>query len=732
MSRAIIILGMHRSGTSCLTGSLEEAGLRLGKVNEFSKCNEKGTRENLSFMELNDKVLAAHRASWDNPPPGPVRWLPEHLEEGRRLIDATAGGPVWGFKDPRTLFTLNGWLELLPDAHFIATFRNPYAVAQSLQKRNGFPIDRGLALWRGYNEQLLSVCAEQDIFLISFDWSPLRYERGLEAVCRKFELTKPNEGFEFFETNLRRNESPPYGTMPPALRMIHRRLGAAARRSMRECADYALEIQHTTLKFGLEGNALPEGFHSPQQGIPGLTELGAETRKKKGRISADNKLRRDKIRNIEAAIAAGGARADQIDQLGDLYANGVAWREADSAYRQALAKRRALLGFRLSRDAAEASQGTGRLQLNSFCKMVARQAVQHWSLDLSRRIRSGEILSKNVNNNRAWPMGEVLPKRRSADIIPRTSIATPKKLSIMAPVYNVVREDWLCEMLDSVIQQDPGHRQREIVIIDDASTNGAAKLVADRYSKHVRYLRNEKNLGLVGNHNRCLIEASGEYVHIMHQDDRIQPAFYESLLPVLDGRPDLVAGLCNPAYIDQSGKQHWRTAKSQSRGILDPWQVRLSLDLRIQFPAIVVRRDAFATVGGFSPSLKFSFDWDTWNRIAATGPIWFEPRDLAQYRVHQGSATNKFGLLERVLDVMQTIAHMARLVSVKDCKGIAELAMYKVFFRYWSLLASDTSAELNDEQEALIDFLLSGWTTKNEAGMLKSFFESARLKEHSL
>ena len=234
MSRSVIILGMHRSGTSCLTGSLHEAGLHLGDVNQRSRCNEKGTRENLGFMELNDALLATVDAAWNNPPKKNVVWRTEHLAWRRRLIEATAQPPVWGFKDPRTIFTLDGWLEALPDAQLIATFRNPYAVAQSLNKRNDIPLEHGLELWRAYNERLLEICRRRKIAVINFDWSVERYKRGLEVLCSEICLDAPANGFKFFESKLRRNKPRSHGELPAPLRAMHRRLQYEARRTMRD------------------------------------------------------------------------------------------------------------------------------------------------------------------------------------------------------------------------------------------------------------------------------------------------------------------------------------------------------------------------------------------------------------------------------------------------------------------------------------------------------------------
>ena len=62
-SQVIGVLGMHRSGTSCLTGTLEEAGVFLGEVVVQAKFNARGNRENRRIMDLHNAVLAAKGSS---------------------------------------------------------------------------------------------------------------------------------------------------------------------------------------------------------------------------------------------------------------------------------------------------------------------------------------------------------------------------------------------------------------------------------------------------------------------------------------------------------------------------------------------------------------------------------------------------------------------------------------------------------------------------------------------
>jgi hypothetical protein len=205
---AIIVLGMHRSGTSCLAGTLEQAGLHLGEVNRKAPHNAKGNRENREIMDLNDAILLENNASWDRPPTTPTIWREAHYEERDRILASYPNDCIIGFKEPRSLFVLDGWLEALPDARLVGTFRHPVAVAKSLSLRNRFSRSQGLKLWHQYNSRLLMLCDEHDIWLINFDWPTDVYRNALNALCEDLGLSPPTEGLDFFDVDLRHNSPP--------------------------------------------------------------------------------------------------------------------------------------------------------------------------------------------------------------------------------------------------------------------------------------------------------------------------------------------------------------------------------------------------------------------------------------------------------------------------------------------------------------------------------------------
>lgn len=139
----IIIIGMHRSGTSMLTRMLSQAGIFVGKDLDSN-------HESQFFVKLNEWIFAQAGASWDNPHNAqfidskfiadvlPV--IKKNLQSSKRKkflseINPLQSSKKWAWKDPRNTFTLPIWTQIFPDAKIINIYRNPLDVAISLQKR---------------------------------------------------------------------------------------------------------------------------------------------------------------------------------------------------------------------------------------------------------------------------------------------------------------------------------------------------------------------------------------------------------------------------------------------------------------------------------------------------------------------------------------------------------------------------------------------------------------------
>ena len=159
--RAILVLGMHRSGTSALAAALQALGVPLGEdLLVPGEDNPGGYFEHAAAVTAHEELLASLGRGWDD-----VRALPEgwsETEAGKRAASAVcallslpfARAPLWAVKDPRLCRVLPLWNRVLraedvQPCHLMVV-RHPDEVAASLARRNGFPLEYGHLLWLLY------------------------------------------------------------------------------------------------------------------------------------------------------------------------------------------------------------------------------------------------------------------------------------------------------------------------------------------------------------------------------------------------------------------------------------------------------------------------------------------------------------------------------------------------------------------------------------------------------
>lgn len=215
---------MHRSGTSCLAGSLQEAGLFLGDCHTWNPHNLKGNRENQRIVDINDQVLAVNGAAWDRPPRRGVVWPQQHLQLARELFAEYAVEPSFGFKDPRTLLVLDGWKALFPHMRFIGIFRHPLAVVESLRQRGGMPRAQALELWYQYNRRLLREFRRAEFPLLCFDDSQEQFQQKLRDALAEMAFDGSSPDGEFYDSGLKTADENMAGKLPWKIRRLYRRL----------------------------------------------------------------------------------------------------------------------------------------------------------------------------------------------------------------------------------------------------------------------------------------------------------------------------------------------------------------------------------------------------------------------------------------------------------------------------------------------------------------------------
>ena len=225
--------------------------------------------------------------------------------------------------------------------------------------------------------------------------------------------------------------------------------------------------------------------------------------------------------------------------------------------------------------------------------------------------------------------------------------AKPPLITIAVPAYN--RPSLLNDTLASIAAQTAGAKL-EVLVCDDLG-NPENRAVVERFPADTfHYSANPYPLGAVGNWNRCLRLARGEWVMVLHEDDTLYPWYLESVLPHL--RNDAVA-VCTKTSRGRVAPRIRRPGSTPSATAFQPRHFLKSS--MTPFPGVLIRRDVARRLGGFDESWGPIADYEFWYRLCCTGRVDQVHVVGAFYRVAPGQWT------ERVWARMLGLTHLLRL-----------------------------------------------------------------------
>jgi hypothetical protein len=201
------IVGMHRSGTSCVTGILQQNGLHLSDdLAEPNPFNPEGFWESREVIRINEMALSRFNYQYEDPEGIVSRFPLPILRRAERYLLHLADRPVVGWKDPRTTITWPAWHELLYKApHLVvACFRNPQSTANSFvaseARDSRVSYETALECWRKYNAVVAAIPSRS--VLINFD-EPL--EPQIRYACRRIGLEFRAESMSVYKPRLVHN-----------------------------------------------------------------------------------------------------------------------------------------------------------------------------------------------------------------------------------------------------------------------------------------------------------------------------------------------------------------------------------------------------------------------------------------------------------------------------------------------------------------------------------------------
>jgi hypothetical protein len=198
-TRAVLILGMHRSGTSAFARSMQALGVYLGtNFLDTKPDNPTGYWEDRNICALNERLLGVFGLEWtDVSLINQANWREPAIdalvaEAGDYLRANFLGHRLWGYKDPRTVRLLPFWQSVMRyleiDESYVVAIRNPLSVAASLFQRQGMDPTTAHRLWLVYMVPYLDRVVGRRFVVADYDLLMAQPQSQLERIARTLDI----------------------------------------------------------------------------------------------------------------------------------------------------------------------------------------------------------------------------------------------------------------------------------------------------------------------------------------------------------------------------------------------------------------------------------------------------------------------------------------------------------------------------------------------------------------
>ena len=306
----ILVLGMHRSGTSALTGVLNMLDVYLGsELLKPQNDNVKGFYENQKIVDVNEKIFKDIGTYWHDLfyNQEKLNVLNKNLIEELKaiLIEEFEYSNVFSIKDPRLAYLFPVYVKVLEelniDIKIILPYRNPIEVANSLNKRDNFSLEKGMLLWAYHFLLAEKYSRGYDRVFVEFDELISSTDSVVENISKRLDLKlitkykkKKKEISEFLEPSLKHHNIS-IDNLSYKTPSIVKNVLALKDKYNRESLDTEFNILRDTL-FSYQKlfynqeivNSLDEGQRVKEE----LTQM-------QGKLSQNNKLLEEKYQEID-------------------------------------------------------------------------------------------------------------------------------------------------------------------------------------------------------------------------------------------------------------------------------------------------------------------------------------------------------------------------------------------------------------------------------------------------
>jgi len=264
-------------------------------------------------------------------------------------------------------------------------------------------------------------------------------------------------------------------------------------------------------------------------------------------------------------------------------------------------------------------------------------------------------------------------------------------ISVLMPVYN--GEKYLKDSIDSILNQT--YKNFEFIIIDDGSTDKTEEIIKSYSDKRIRFIKNEKNLGIVKSLNLGIDLARGKYIARMDADDISLPERFEKQVEFMENHPEV--NVCG-SWIEYFGARSgvWKTLKSDAK-----IKVGLLFGSQLAHPTILAKKEVFVSYP-YREEYKDAEDYHLWVLMSKDYTFSNLQEVLLRYRIHEDQISQKYLANQSKLSIQIQQLYLTSIDSkckpykslegkISSCKNLFSLASFFIclfktgYFEYKAL-----------------------------------------------
>lgn len=287
-------------------------------------------------------------------------------------------------------------------------------------------------------------------------------------------------------------------------------------------------------------------------------------------------------------------------------------------------------------------------------------------------------------------------------------------VTVLVPCHNYAR--YVGEAIESILEQSLPAREREIIVVDDASSDESWSVIQSYEGHGVIGVRHVENSGHIRTYHDAMSRARGAYIVLLSADDKaIDRDALRDQSDLLGQDPRVGLAYSDFAVIDADGRR-LATKRLRTPTLLAGAVAfhRLLFENFIQHSGTMVRREWFEQTGGYDERLFHSVDWELWLRIAAKADLGHIRRPLYAYRVHTRNMHHTHGYIDsmdeirRVFDIAAQYGPRPALESMPRALARHHVRRSAAYIRRHELRESlrDLIAAARLDARAIIDLEL--------------------------